>query len=132
MNGNRRWFLPIAAALALIFVFTACTAATPSQTTAPAAATTAPAASTPSGTASANPADKTFTAAELAKYDGQNGNPAYIAVNGVVYDVSNVPQWQGGMHNGHKAGTDLTKAIASAPHGTRVLSGLPIVGKYIG
>ena len=33
--------------------------------------------------------EKTFTLAQLAQYDGQNGQPAYVAVDGVVYDVTN-------------------------------------------
>lgn len=37
-------------------------------------------------------AEKTFTTTELAEFDGRNGHPAYVAVKGVVYDVSNVPQ----------------------------------------
>lgn len=41
-------------------------------------------------------AKKTFTTTELAEFDGRNGHPAYVAVKGVVYDVSNVPQWKGG------------------------------------
>ncbi|MCT6807216.1 MAG: steroid-binding protein, partial [Bombilactobacillus sp.] len=28
-----------------------------------------------------------FTKESLAKYDGKNGNPAYVAINGDVYDV---------------------------------------------
>ena len=50
--------------------------------------------------------EKTFTLDELSKYDGTNGQPAYIAVDGVVYDVtSNFPN---GEHHGCKAGTDST------------------------
>lgn len=70
-----------------------------------------------------------LTIEELAMYDGQNGNPAYIAVNGVVYDVTGVDAWSGGTHQGNMAGTDLTDVIDSAPHGTSVLDGLEIVGE---
>lgn len=31
---------------------------------------------------------KEFTIKELTKYDGSSGRPAYVAVNGIVYDVS--------------------------------------------
>ncbi len=72
---------------------------------------------------------KVFTKEELKKNDGQNGNPAYVAINGTVYDVTNVPQWNGGAHHGLTAGQDLTKEIANAPHGTSVLANLPVVGK---
>jgi len=47
-----------------------------------------------------------FTIEELQQYDGTNGKPAYIAVDGVVYDVSNEARWAGGRHFGVKAGTD--------------------------
>lgn len=76
-------------------------------------------------------AQKKITAAELAKYDGKNGNPAYIAVNGVVYDVTNVPEWKSGKHNGRfQAGKDYTEEIKKSPHGTVKLDGVPIAGTY--
>jgi predicted heme/steroid binding protein len=71
----------------------------------------------------------TFTQEELAKYNGQNGSKAYVAYKGVVYDVSNVPQWKNGKHNGQKAGTDLTGAISSSPHGDSVFKTLTVVGQ---
>lgn len=71
---------------------------------------------------------KTFTLDELSKYNGQNGQPAYIAYKGIVYDVSNVPQWKDGTHNGEKAGTDVTNDISKSPHGERVFADLPQVG----
>jgi len=73
--------------------------------------------------------EKVFTVSELAKYNGQNGAAAYIAVNGIVYDVTDVKEWNNGSHNGHSAGQDLTDVISQAPHGTSVLDGLPVVGK---
>lgn len=71
---------------------------------------------------------KTFTRNELAKYNGQNGQPAYVAFKGIVYDVSNVPQWAGGMHHGEQAGTDVTNDISRSPHGEKVFADLPKVG----
>jgi predicted heme/steroid binding protein len=72
---------------------------------------------------------KIFTLTELSKYNGQNGTPAYVAVNGIVYDVTNARNWYNGVHvNGVVAGTDLTNVIGNSPHGTSVLSNLPIVG----
>ncbi|MFH1511967.1 MAG: cytochrome b5 domain-containing protein [Bacillota bacterium] len=71
-----------------------------------------------------------FTLDEFAKFDGKNGNPAYIAVDGVIYDVTNVPQWRNGDHNGFTAGHDLTEEIKNiSPHGLSKLTGLPVVGK---
>lgn len=75
--------------------------------------------------------EKVFNQAELAKFDGQDGQPAYVAVDGVVYDVSNVEAWQGGKHHGNLAGQELTSVIdGQSPHGRKVLAKLPVVGKY--
>lgn len=71
---------------------------------------------------------KTFTTAELATYDGQNGHKAYIAVDGKVYDVTNAEGWHNGSHQGMSAGQDLTLIITMAPHGKDVLKSLKIVG----
>jgi predicted heme/steroid binding protein len=71
-----------------------------------------------------------LTLEELKKYDGQNGNPAYVAVDGTIYDVTNAKGWNNGKHkNGITAGNDLTAAIDSAPHGRDVLANLTVVGK---
>jgi predicted heme/steroid binding protein len=73
--------------------------------------------------------DKEFTVEELAEYDGKNGAKAYVAIDGIVYDVSLIPAWKGGKHKmGTTAGKDLTAAIAKAPHGKAVLTKLPKVG----
>jgi predicted heme/steroid binding protein len=77
---------------------------------------------------SATPAGTTvFTAAILAAYDGQNGQPAYAAVDGIVYDVSSV--FRNGDHHGYQAGIDLT-AYFYAQHPAALLSRYPIVGTY--
>ena len=74
---------------------------------------------------------QTFTLDELAQYDGKNGNDAYVAVDGIVYDVTNAAKWQNGNHYGVQAGTDCTTAISRSPHGSSVLDGLPIVGALV-
>ncbi|MFC6180941.1 cytochrome b5 domain-containing protein [Lactiplantibacillus daowaiensis] len=76
--------------------------------------------------------EATFNQTELAKYDGQNGQPAYVAIDGVVYDVTGVDAWAGGKHHGNLAGQELTKVIDEhSPHGRKVLQNLPVVGKYV-
>ena len=71
-----------------------------------------------------------LTLEELAKYNGKDGQPAYVAVDGVIYDVSDKPAWKNGEHNGYSAGQDLTEIIKTkSPHGVSKLSGLPVVGK---
>jgi len=72
---------------------------------------------------------KEFTKEELARYNGKNGTPAYVAYKGKVYDVSDSFLWRSGSHQVlHKAGTDLTDAIKQAPHSTDVLKKFPLIG----
>ena len=72
---------------------------------------------------------KEFTIAELAKYDGKSGNPAYVAVDGIVYDVSVSPAWGGGTHFGLYSGKDLTIQFKSCHNMMDLLNKLPKVGK---
>lgn len=45
-----------------------------------------------------------FTPQELSGFDGKDGNPAYVAVNGIVYDVTNNAAWAAATHFGLMAG----------------------------
>lgn len=74
---------------------------------------------------------KVFTKTELSRYNGKDGNPAYIAVNGVVYDVTNNAAWGGAIHFGLVAGTDVTSQFASCHAGQPILSKLKVVGKMV-
>jgi predicted heme/steroid binding protein len=69
-----------------------------------------------------------FTLEELSRYDGKNGAPAYVAVNGVVYDVTNNSVWKGDSHFGLNPGNDLSKDFATCHPGAMVLTRLPVVG----
>lgn len=103
---------------------------TPEPQTAPTSTPKALPTPSPEATQPANSGEKIFTLTELSKYNGQNGNPAYIAVDGIVYDVSNVREWRNGTHNGFDAGKDLTEEIKNiSPHGVSKLKGIPVVGK---
>ncbi|WP_010245059.1 cytochrome b5 domain-containing protein [Acetivibrio cellulolyticus] len=73
----------------------------------------------------------TFTVQELSKYNGKNGNPAYVAVNGIVYDVTNNAAWAAATHFGLVAGRDLTGEFASCHAGQNILSKLKTVGRLI-
>lgn len=82
---------------------------------------------------------KTFTAAQLAEFNGKDGKNAYIAYDGVVYDVTSKLDrtWKNGEHHGLLAGTDLTKQVKAcnrhlitfmeAQFGT-----YPVAGNYSG
>ncbi len=70
-----------------------------------------------------------FTLEELAKYDGKEGRPAYVAYNGKVYDVTDANLWIEGNHMGeHDAGRDLTEGMAASSHGDSVLESMKLVG----
>ena len=72
---------------------------------------------------------KEFDAEELAKNNGQNGSPIYIAHDGKVYDVSASKLWRNGIHmKRHHAGNDLTTDIQAAPHEPVVLERYPQIG----
>ncbi len=73
---------------------------------------------------------KKFTVEELSKYNGKNGNPAYIAYKGKVYDVTNSSFWLDGDHLGaHQAGKDLTAEMDVAPHGPENLDRVTLIGE---
>lgn len=71
-----------------------------------------------------------FTLEELAKYNGRNGQRAYVVYSGKVYDVTDSDFWDGGEHMGlNEAGADLTEALdMEAPHETDSLDNFKIVG----
>lgn len=74
-----------------------------------------------------------FTLDELKKYNGQNGNPAYVAVDGVVYDVTNSPKWKNGIHKACSsstfAGADFSESIKASPHGVSIMNKFRVIGK---
>lgn len=72
---------------------------------------------------------KEFSEEELARNNGENGSPTYIAYDGKVYDVSGSKLWRNGVHmKRHKAGDDLTTDIQAAPHEMDVLERYPQIG----
>lgn len=74
--------------------------------------------------------DKVFTKKQLSEYDGQNRNRRYIAVDGIVYDVTDKETWSGGRHYGVAAGKDLTTYFNTCHKNQRdILNKLEIVGK---
>lgn len=83
-------------------------------------------ANTPAPTASATSTEKVFTKSELAKYNGQNSQSAYVAVDGIVYDVTSI--FSNGAHFSHFAGQDLTQAFYIR-HVASQIKKYPVVGK---
>ena len=84
---------------------------------------------TTSTTATTETTERVFTLAELSAFDGTGTAKAYIAVNGIVYDVTNADGWNHGWHQDlHLGGTDATAAFAQSPHSASLLNSLPRVG----
>jgi len=68
-----------------------------------------------------------FTAETLKQYNGLNGSHAYVAVDGIVYDMSQI--FRNGTHHGYSAGRDLSSAFHST-HSASYLKNMPVVGTY--
>lgn len=74
---------------------------------------------------------KDMTLAELAQFNGRDGKPAYVAYNGVIYDVTESAMWGNGDHEGmHDAGGDLTADHDDAPHDVYITD-FPEIGRLI-
>ncbi len=71
-----------------------------------------------------------FTEKELSAFNGSEGIPAYIAVNGDVFDVSHVSVWDSGSYKGYGAGQDMSMYLP-ALDGEVIVSGAPVVGKLV-
>jgi predicted heme/steroid binding protein len=71
-------------------------------------------------------APRIFTLEELAQYDGRNDTPAYLAINGIVYDVTKVQLLKDGRHHGVTAGNDVTDQFV---HNQAILNRLQVIGK---
>lgn len=73
--------------------------------------------------------EKEFKREDLAEFDGRDGRPAYVAVDGVVYDATGSALWREGNHvRAHNAGADLSREITMAPHPKDRMERLPRVG----
>lgn len=67
---------------------------------------------------------------ELQKHDGVEGNKAYVAFEGKIFDVTGSRLWRNGKHfKTHQAGRDLTESMKAAPHGAEVLEKYAVVAE---
>lgn len=90
-------------------------------------------ATTSSGSITSTPStsqtQQIFTKETLSAYNGKNGNPSYIAIDGVVYDVSSL--FINGVHQGCTAGQDVTDGFSiERKHTVSMLTNYPVVGTY--
>lgn len=70
-----------------------------------------------------------FTEGQLAKYNGTNGRPAYVAIDGTVYDVTRL--YRAGAHFGCMAGRNVSQEFARV-HPVRLLARFAQVGTLAG
>ncbi|MFC1711059.1 cytochrome b5 domain-containing protein [Patescibacteria group bacterium] len=69
---------------------------------------------------------RTFTSKELSGFNGLDSNEAYVAVDGLVYDLTSV--FENGKHYGYFAGKDLTDEFY-AKHEKNKIEKYPVIGK---
>lgn len=83
-------------------------------------------------TSPTNGTDGSFTAEELARYDGVDGHQCLVAVDGDVYLIEGFALWSMGRHTPSdgraRCGLDLTDVIDESPHGRTKLQLLEKVG----
>jgi predicted heme/steroid binding protein len=73
-----------------------------------------------------------FTSRQLALRNGQDKPEIWVALNGVIYDVTLSRLWKNGKHYEHWAGQDLTNELKEAPHTEKVFDKFKIIGKLEG
>lgn len=69
-----------------------------------------------------------YTRAQLALRNGQDKPEIWVALNGMIYDVTLSRLWRNGKHYEHWAGQDLTPELADAPHTEKVFDKFKIIG----
>jgi predicted heme/steroid binding protein len=72
-----------------------------------------------------------YTRAQLALRNGQDKPQIWVALNGIIYDVTISRLWRNGKHYEHWAGQDLTDELKDAPHTEKVFDKFIPVGRLI-
>ena len=70
-----------------------------------------------------------ITRAQLALRNGQDKPEVWVALHGIVYDVTSSRLWRSGKHYEHWAGQDLTDELKDAPHNANVFDKFKPIGK---
>jgi predicted heme/steroid binding protein len=72
---------------------------------------------------------QTITKSQLALRNGQDKPEVWVALRGLVYDVTSSRLWKSGKHYEHWAGQDLTDELKDAPHTDKVFDKFKVIGK---
>jgi predicted heme/steroid binding protein len=78
--------------------------------------------------------ERLISTLELHRNTGERGTRIFVALDGVVYDVTDCPKWRTGLHELlHFAGQDLSPEFAAAPHTASVFTHpcVKVVGKLL-
>lgn len=72
-----------------------------------------------------------YSKAQLALRNGQDKPQIWVALHGLIYEVSTSRLWRDGKHYEHWAGQDLTEELKDAPHTEKVFEKFKVIGKLI-
>lgn len=70
-----------------------------------------------------------FTKSQLALRNGQDKPQIWVALHGVIYEVTDSRLWKNGKHHEHWAGQDLTDELKDAPHTEKVFEKFKAIGR---
>jgi predicted heme/steroid binding protein len=70
-----------------------------------------------------------YTKSQLALRNGQDKPEIWVALEGVIYDVTKSRLWREGKHYEHWAGQDLTDELKDAPHNEKVFDKFKVIGR---
>lgn len=70
-----------------------------------------------------------FTKSQLALRNGQDKPQIWVALHGVIYEVTDSRLWKNGKHYEHWAGQDLTDELKDAPHTEKVFEKFKAIGR---
>jgi predicted heme/steroid binding protein len=70
-----------------------------------------------------------YSLAQVALRNGQDKPEIWVALNGLIYDVTKSRLWRDGKHYEHWAGQDLTDELKDAPHTEKVFDKFTVIGK---
>ena len=70
-----------------------------------------------------------YSRSYLALRNGQDKPEIWVALHGLIYEVTRSRLWRDGKHYEHWAGQDLTDELKDAPHYAKVFDKFKVIGK---
>jgi predicted heme/steroid binding protein len=70
-----------------------------------------------------------YSRSYVALRNGQDKPEIWVALHGLIYDVTRSRLWRDGKHYEHWAGQDLTDELKDAPHDSKVFEKFKVIGK---